>query len=57
MVNEAEKHKADDEKIKKKVEARNSFENYCFQMKNTLSDEKLKDKFSDEDKKVVEETS
>jgi len=26
-------------------------------MKNTLNDEKLKDKFTDEDKKVIEETS
>ena len=26
-------------------------------MKNTLNDEKLKDKFSDEDKKTIEETS
>ena len=26
-------------------------------MKNTLTDEKLKDKFSDDDKKVIEDTS
>ena len=26
-------------------------------MKNTLTDEKLKDKFSDEDKKTIEDTS
>merc|ERR1711943_102633 len=36
MVNDAEKFKAEDELIKKKVEAKNGFENYCFQMKNTL---------------------
>lgn len=57
MVNDAEKFKGEDEKIKKRVEAKNSFENYCFQMKNTLNDEKLKEKFSEEDKKVVEEAS
>ena len=51
MVNEAEKYKEADNKIKKNVDAKNSFENYCFQMKNTLNDEKLKDKFSEEDKK------
>jgi len=57
MVNEAEKFKGEDEKIKKRIEAKNGLENYCFQMKNTLSDEKLKEKFSEDDKKVVEETS
>ena len=51
MVNEAEKYKEADNKIKKNVDAKNSFENYCFQIKNTLNDEKLKDKFSEEDKK------
>ena len=30
MVNDAEKYKAEDELIKKKVEAKNGFENYCF---------------------------
>jgi len=30
MVNDAEKFKAEDELIKKKVEAKNGFENYCF---------------------------
>ncbi len=57
MVNEAEKYKGEDEKVKKKVEAKNAFENYCFQMKNTMNDEKLKDKFTEDDKKVIEETS
>jgi len=57
MVNEAEKYKGEDEKIKKKVEAKNGFENYCFSMKNTLNDEKLKDKFTEDDVKVIEETS
>merc|ERR1719327_2328929 len=57
MVNDAEKYKAEDELIKKKVEAKNGFENYCFQMKNTLSDEKLKDVFTEDEKKTIEETS
>ena len=57
MVNDAEKFKAEDELIKKKVEAKNGFENYCFQMKNTLNEEKLKEAFTDEDKKTIEETS
>ena len=57
MVQDAEKFKAEDEATKKKIEAKNSFENYCFQMKNTLNEEKLKAAFTDEDKKIIEETS
>jgi len=57
MVNDAEKFKAEDELVKKKIEAKNGFENYCFQMKNTLNDEKLKSIFTDEEKTTIEETS
>ena len=57
MVNEAEKFKGEDELVKKKIEAKNSFENYCFQMKNTLNDEKLKEKFTADDKKLIEDAS
>lgn len=57
MVNDAEKYKGEDELMKRKIEAKNGFENYCFQMKNTLNEEKLKEKFTDEDKKVIEEIS
>merc|ERR1711988_1088338 len=57
MVNDAEKYKAEDELVKKKIEAKNGFENYCFQMKNTLTDEKLKDVFTEDEKKTIEETS
>jgi len=57
MVNDAEKFKGEDEKIKKRIEAKNGLENYCFSMKNTMNDEKLKDKFTDEDKKIIEEAS
>lgn len=57
MVNEAEKFKGEDEVMKKRIEAKNGLENYCFQMKNTLNDEKLKDKFTEDDQKVIEEAS
>lgn len=57
MVHEAEKYKNEDDKIKKRIEAKNGLENYCFQMKNTLNDEKLKEKFTAEDKKGIEEWS
>jgi L1 cell adhesion molecule like protein len=55
MVQEAEKFKDEDEQNKQKIEAKNGLENYCYSMKNTLSEEKLKDKFTDDDKKLIEE--
>ena len=42
MVQEAEKYKQEDEEIKQKLESKNSFENYVYQMKSTIEDEKLK---------------
>merc|ERR1712164_150978 len=57
MVHEAEKYKAEDDKIKNRVERKNGLESYCVQMKNTLNDEKLKDKFTDDDKKLINEES
>merc|ERR1711871_352786 len=54
MVSEAEKYRAEDEANKQKVEAKNGLENYCFTMRNTLSEEKLKDKFEDGDKEKIE---
>jgi len=50
MVQDAEKFKDEDEKMRQKVQARNSLENYCFQVKNTLNDDQMSAKFSDEDK-------
>lgn len=57
MVQDAEKFKAEDEAVKAKIEAKNGFENYCFQMKNTLNEEKLKEAFTDEDKTTIEATA
>ncbi len=57
MVNEGEKFKTDDEKTKQRIEAKNTFENQCFQMRNTLNDEKLREKFTEDDKKNIEELS
>jgi len=55
MVDEAEQFKEDDNKQKEKVEARNGLDNYIFSVKQSLNDEKLKDKFTDEDKTSVED--
>jgi L1 cell adhesion molecule like protein len=54
MVQEAEKFKAEDDANKMKVEAKNGLENYCFTMRNTLNEEKLKDKFESGDKEKIE---
>merc|ERR1711937_333410 len=56
MVSEAEKFKAEDEANKSKIEAKNGLENYCFTMRNTLQEEKLKDKFEGDDKDKIEKT-
>ena len=55
MVSDAEKFKAEDEAQANKIGAKNGLENYCFQMRNTLQDEKLKDSFTNADKKLIEE--
>merc|ERR1712086_131169 len=54
MVNEAEKFREEDEQNKAKIEAKNGLENYCFTMRNTLQEEKLKDKFEGDDKDKIE---
>ena len=55
MVAEAERYKQQDEQIRKKVEAKNGLESYSYNLKNTLSDEKLRDKVTAEDKKTIED--
>merc|ERR1712220_11431 len=54
MVQEAEKYAAEDETNKQKIEAKNGLEKYCYSMRNTLSEEKLKDKFEGDDKDKIE---
>jgi L1 cell adhesion molecule like protein len=56
MVSEAEKYAAEDEQNKKKIEAKNGLENYCYSMKNTLQEEKLQDKFEGDDKDKIEKS-
>jgi len=53
MVNDAEKFKADDEKQKERIAAKNGLESYCFNMKSTMEDESLKAKISEEEKKTI----
>jgi len=53
MVNDAEKFKAEDEKQKERISAKNGLESYCFNMKTTIEDEKVKDKISEDDMKKI----
>merc|ERR1712203_532143 len=53
MVNDAEKFKADDEKQKERISSKNGLESYCFNMKTTIDDEKMADKISADDKKLI----
>ena len=46
--------KEEDNKVKERIEAKNSLEQYCYQIKQTVNDAKLKDKFSEDEKKQIE---
>jgi L1 cell adhesion molecule like protein len=54
MVKEAEQYRAEDEKVRKTVDAKNRLENFCYQVKDTLSQE-VAAKLDDEDKRKVRE--
>jgi L1 cell adhesion molecule like protein len=53
MVNDSEKFKAEDDKQKESIEAKNGLESYCFNVKSTLEDGNAKDKISDEERSAV----
>jgi len=54
LVKDAEKYKSEDEAMKKKVENKNTYENLIYQIRSTASDEKVKEKLSDEEKDTLE---
>jgi len=53
MVNDAEKFKAEDDQQKERISAKNGLESYCFNMKSTVEDDKLKGKISESDLKTI----
>jgi len=53
MVNDADKYREEDEKQRERVSAKNSLESYCFNMKQTIEDEKVKDKIPESDRQAV----
>jgi heat shock protein 1/8 len=55
MVQEAEKYKSEDEDHKKKIESKNGLENYAYNMRNTIKDEKIASNLDASDKKKIED--
>lgn len=53
MVAEAETFKDEDEKQRQRVTAKNQLESYAYQMKQTVEDNKVADKLSDNDKTTI----
>lgn len=52
MVQEAEKYREEDDKVKETIEAKSGLENYMYQVKKVVNEDN-KDKISEEDKKLV----
>jgi heat shock protein 1/8 len=53
MVREAEDYKAEDDKQKERIAAKNGLESYCFNIKSTLEDDNIKSKISESDRSKV----
>jgi len=53
IVEEAERYKEEDAKMKAKVQAKNDLENSAYQIRNSLDDPKLAAAIGDDDKKTV----
>lgn len=54
MVQEAEKYKQEDDKNRERVSVKNNLENFAYNARNTVRDEKVEGKLNDEDKDIVE---
>jgi len=55
MVREAEKFADQDKEARERVEAKNGLEQYAFALKQSLSEDAVKDKVSSDDKRTIEE--
>jgi hypothetical protein len=53
-TDEAAKYREEDEANKSKTKGKNGLENYCFAMRNTLQEARLKDKFESGDIETLE---
>merc|ERR1711896_84038 len=55
MVAEAEEFAEEDAKAKERIDAKNGLESYCYQMKNTIAEDKFKTVVSEEEKQQIED--
>jgi len=55
MIADAERFREEDRKVAERIKAKNQLEQYVYSVKQTISDEKFKDKLSSDDKQKVEE--
>lgn len=53
MVNEAEKYKDEDEINKKRIEAKNGFEGYLYGLKQSIEEDKVKNKLSEDELTII----
>ena len=53
MVREAEEFKAEDDKQKERIGAKNSLESYCFHLKSMAEDSNYKDKINEDDRTTI----
>ena len=55
MIAEAEQYKTEDEANAKRILSKNELENYCYSVKNSLSDEKIQGKIEEDEMVVMNE--
>merc|ERR1712195_371808 len=56
MISDSEKYAEEDKAIKEKIDAKNSLENYIYQMKNSIEDkDKLADKLEADDLSTIKD--
>ena len=53
MVSDAEKYKEEDQKMKDRVDSKNSLENLCYQTKNMINEDSSKEHVTDEEKDAI----
>jgi L1 cell adhesion molecule like protein len=55
MVSQAEQYKTEDEANRLRIEAKNALEQYCYNIRNTLMEERVKDKLGVDDRANADE--
>merc|ERR1719436_117343 len=55
MVEDSEKFKAEDQKQKERIDAKNGLEAYCFNIKSTVTDSNMKEKLPESDRTMIED--